>query len=109
MSFDPPTYEKMATDPQSRVLKAGAFADVIAFDPATFAPRADYAHPALFSTGMRFVLVNGVLAIENGEPTGAAGGTPLPRTPKRSEEHTSELQSIMRITYAVFCLTKKNK
>ena len=62
-------------------LKAGAFADVIAFDPATFAPRADYAHPALFSTGMRFVLVNGVLALENGEPTGAAGGKPLPRTP----------------------------
>src|SRR3546814_10088281 len=26
---------------------------------------------------------------------------------RRSEEHTSELQSIMRITYAVFCLTKK--
>src|SRR3546814_2518469 len=26
---------------------------------------------------------------------------------KRSEEHTSELQSLMRITYAVFCLTKK--
>ena len=60
-------------------LKAGAFADVIAFDPATFAPRADYAHPALFSTGMRFVTVNGALAIENGEPTGRAGGRPLPR------------------------------
>src|SRR3546814_7135933 len=27
---------------------------------------------------------------------------------KRSEEHTSELQSLMRISYAVFCLTKKN-
>src|SRR3546814_4386357 len=26
----------------------------------------------------------------------------------RSEEHTSELQSLMRITYAVFCLKKKN-
>src|SRR3546814_8235934 len=26
----------------------------------------------------------------------------------RSEEHTSELQSLMRISYAVFCLTKKN-
>ncbi len=60
-------------------LKAGAFADVIAFDPATFAPRAEYAHPALFSTGMRFVTVNGALAIENGEPTGRAGGWPLPR------------------------------
>src|SRR3546814_1331829 len=27
--------------------------------------------------------------------------------PGRSEEHTSELQSLMRISYAVFCLTKK--
>src|SRR3546814_2346998 len=27
----------------------------------------------------------------------------------RSEEHTSELQSLMRISYAVFCLTKKNE
>src|SRR3546814_10542863 len=27
--------------------------------------------------------------------------------PKRSEEHTSELQSLMRISYAVFCLKKK--
>src|SRR3546814_9053148 len=29
--------------------------------------------------------------------------------PLRSEEHTSELQSLMRISYAVFCLKKKNK
>src|SRR3546814_6659825 len=30
-------------------------------------------------------------------------------TNARSEEHTSELQSLMRISYAVFCLKKKNK
>src|SRR3546814_3669373 len=30
------------------------------------------------------------------------------RTEIRSEEHTSELQSLMRISYAVFCLKKKN-
>src|SRR3546814_3559099 len=30
-------------------------------------------------------------------------------TTGRSEEHTSELQSLMRISYAVFCLKKKNK
>src|SRR3546814_5180497 len=29
------------------------------------------------------------------------------RRPRRSEEHTSELQSLMRTSYAVFCLTKK--
>src|SRR3546814_7260060 len=36
-----------------------------------------------------------------------AEGMPGPRG--RSEEHTSELQSLMRISYAVFCLKKKNK
>src|SRR3546814_1022174 len=32
-----------------------------------------------------------------------------PTDPERSEEHTSELQSLMRISYAVFCLKKKKK
>src|SRR3546814_3104279 len=35
--------------------------------------------------------------------------TSLTVEPFRSEEHTSELQSLMRISYAVFCLTKKKK
>src|SRR3546814_430213 len=35
--------------------------------------------------------------------------TRLPPTGNRSEEHTSELQSLMRISYAVFCLKKKKK
>src|SRR3546814_3031951 len=35
-------------------------------------------------------------------------GADLPRPLPRSEEHTSELQSLMRISYAVFCLKKKN-
>lgn len=63
-------------------LKAGAFADVIAFDPVRFAPRADYARPNLFSAGIKHVIVNGQLAIENEAPTGAAAGRPLPRTAK---------------------------
>src|SRR3546814_7060813 len=33
----------------------------------------------------------------------------IPPKPGRSEEHTSELQSLMRISYAVFCLKKKKK
>src|SRR3546814_1865555 len=37
-----------------------------------------------------------------GRATGTSGS-------RRSEEHTSELQSLMRISYAVFCLKKKNK
>src|SRR3546814_5631120 len=34
---------------------------------------------------------------------------PADRNRKRSEEHTSELQSLMRISYAVFCLKKKKR
>src|SRR3546814_5373694 len=42
-------------------------------------------------------------------PRGAAGGGGSEAgTGERSEEHTSELQSLMRISYAVFCLKKKN-
>src|SRR3546814_6354396 len=37
------------------------------------------------------------------------GVVDLPDGVERSEEHTSELQSLMRISYAVFCLKKKNK
>src|SRR3546814_3713929 len=42
---------------------------------------------------------------------GAAGAAAAPATlhADRSEEHTSELQSLMRISYAVFCLKKTNK
>src|SRR3546814_7048289 len=39
--------------------------------------------------------------------TGAISGPPSSIS-GRSEEHTSELQSLMRISYAVFCLKKKN-
>src|SRR3546814_4478708 len=51
-----------------------------------------------------------------GRPTSLCSPLPLrlqqlyycsPRLTKRSEEHTSELQSLMRISYAVFCLKKK--
>src|SRR3546814_1236973 len=37
----------------------------------------------------------------------AGGLASRSRTARRSEEHTSELQSLMRISYAVFCLKKK--
>src|SRR3546814_5679301 len=59
--------------------------------------------------------MNGLLAITNGrlvDPAGQTGerGVLLLKGDSilRSEEHTSELQSLMRISYAVFCLKKKN-
>src|SRR3546814_7213234 len=44
-----------------------------------------------------------------GEQVIVADGPAEPRQQVRSEEHTSELQSLMRRTYAVICLTKQNK
>src|SRR3546814_2074304 len=41
-------------------------------------------------------------------PVDARPNEPLLPPAERSEEHTSELQSLMRISYAVFCLKKKN-
>src|SRR3546814_8657589 len=41
--------------------------------------------------------------------TGSFGANMQVSLVKRSEEHTSELQSLMRISYAVFCLKKKKK
>src|SRR3546814_10437788 len=50
-------------------------------------------------------------ALVAGVPTLAAGraASVIRHRPGRSEEHTSELQSLMRISYAVFCLKKKNE
>src|SRR3546814_2041314 len=46
------------------------------------------------------------LAARCDKPRGAWGTPPL-KPEERSEEHTSELQSLMRISYAVFCLEQK--
>src|SRR3546814_4093222 len=60
----------------------------------------------------------GALAATGGTPVPMIGGTVQTTTARpdiqdalnrRSEEHTSELQSLMRISYAVFCLKKKRK
>src|SRR3546814_4805127 len=40
---------------------------------------------------------------------GQGEAAPVERRHVRSEEHTSELQSLMRISYAVFCLKKKKR
>src|SRR3546814_1076280 len=42
-------------------------------------------------------------------PRARVRSAPPSHRPTRSEEHTSELQSLMRISYAVFCLKKKKK
>ena len=62
-------------------LRAGAFADIVVFDPATYAERSTYEHPTELAVGVRAVVVNGMLAVENGALTGAAAGRGLAKVP----------------------------
>jgi N-acyl-D-aspartate/D-glutamate deacylase len=60
-------------------LRPGYFADVAVIDPAKFAPRADYIHPRELSVGVNKLFVNGVLAVDNSQTTGATAGRALLR------------------------------
>ena len=59
------------------VLKAGMWADVVVFDPATVHDRATFDDPNRLSVGMEYVLVNGVPVIDQGKMTGALPGIVL--------------------------------
>jgi dihydroorotase/N-acyl-D-amino-acid deacylase len=56
------------------VLKAGMWADVVVFDPATITDRATFENPNQLSVGMEYVLVNGVPVIDGGKATNALPG-----------------------------------
>ena len=59
------------------VLKRGLWADVVVFDPATITDRSTFSSPNLLAAGMRWVLVNGVPVIAEGNMTGAKPGRVL--------------------------------
>jgi len=60
-------------------LLPGFVADVIVFDPETISDKSTYEQPTLLAVGMKYVLVNGVLTIDDGRYTGATAGKPLRR------------------------------
>jgi N-acyl-D-amino-acid deacylase len=59
------------------VMKAGMWADVVIFDPAAVRDLATFDNPNQLSQGMDYVLVNGVLVIDQGKMTGARPGKVL--------------------------------
>lgn len=59
------------------LLKAGFFADITIFDPATIRDRATYQNPAQLSEGIKYVFVNGQLEYEDGHLTGTKAGAVL--------------------------------
>jgi dihydroorotase/N-acyl-D-amino-acid deacylase len=62
------------------VLREGAMADVVVFDPATITDRATFESPHQYATGIDYVLVNGVVAIDHGTFTDSRAGRVLRRS-----------------------------
>jgi N-acyl-D-aspartate/D-glutamate deacylase len=63
--------------PERGYLKVGYFADVVVFDPETFRDTATYDEPHQLAKGVRYLFVNGELAVKEGKPTGALAGKVL--------------------------------
>jgi len=59
------------------VLRPGALADVVAFDPVRVVDRATYEDPHRYAAGVEHVLVNGRVVVEGGEHTGTLPGRVL--------------------------------
>ena len=61
------------------VIREGAWADLVLFDPAGITDRATYTEPHQYPAGIPYVIVNGVITIDKGEHTGALAGQVLKR------------------------------
>ncbi len=59
------------------VLREGGFADIVIFDPATVRDAATFIDPHQYPVGIETVIVNGVIAVDVGKPTGARAGRVL--------------------------------
>src|SRR3546814_4598831 len=101
----------------------GSLSDLSALRPESILPTASLTQHFGHSRRARLSRVHGLHALQEPKSRTAcrlSRGGPLASTHQesqgnfriaprpRSEEHTSELQSLMRISYAVFCLKKKN-
>ena len=65
--------------PDRGLLKTGHFADVAVFDPKTIRDTATFDDPHQYATGMKFVFVNGDVAVKDGQATGALSGRAIRR------------------------------
>jgi N-acyl-D-aspartate/D-glutamate deacylase len=58
-------------------LRTGQAADIVVFDPEAFIDAATFDDPHQYARGLDYVLVNGTVAVYDGQPTGALAGRPL--------------------------------
>ncbi len=59
------------------LIKQGFVADIVVFDPETIRDKATFTEPHQYSEGIKYLLVNGRLVLENGEYSGTLAGKPL--------------------------------
>lgn len=59
-------------------IRTGAWADVVVFDPVSIQDNPTWDHPAAYATGVSHVLVNGIPALVDEQPTGNLSGRYLP-------------------------------
>jgi len=62
------------------VIRPGAWADVVIFNPKTVIDVATYGNPKRYPRGIEYVIVNGVLTLSRGKHTGAMAGKVLKRS-----------------------------
>ncbi len=77
----PTAIRRMTFDPCRRfglngrgLVAAGCYADLVLFDPDTVRDRSSYEDPIQYPDGIRYVLVNGMITVEEGEHTGVRAG-----------------------------------
>jgi len=71
--------KRLGVYPHRGLLAEGSAADLVLFDPETVKDMATFEEPKVPSRGIRFVLVNGEVAVDEGKMTGARGGKVLRR------------------------------
>ncbi|UNI22194.1 hypothetical protein JDV02_008105 [Purpureocillium takamizusanense] len=71
--------KRLGVYPHRGLLAEGSAADLVLFDPQTVKDMATFEEPKVPSRGIRFVLVNGEVAVDEGKMTGARGGKILRR------------------------------
>jgi N-acyl-D-amino-acid deacylase len=79
------------------LLTPGRVADITIFNPDTVIDRATYENPGVRSEGIQFVLVNGVVALDRGEATGAKAGKALLRSMEMPSRPLRDDQRMLRV------------
>ncbi len=67
------------------ILRPGAYADIVVFDPNTVIDNATYENPTQLASGISYVMVNGVLVMDDGKLTGARPGRAIRRPGTRKK------------------------